>query len=106
QHAPESSDLVAEVPFHFENESAGPMGLGLRAIRKDLFRKWVHTAAGLATADRPKNRGAGVKPAFWDCEPVRFVHRLLSLRVVDLADHQEEFPPSCRRRIRGESLRA
>lgn len=68
-------DLVTEVSFDFQNQSADPLFFARGAIGQDLLCKRVHAAARLATADRAKNRDAGIKPPGGDCQPLRVVSR-------------------------------
>src|SRR5580693_5525067 len=68
QYAPH---FVAEVSFHFQDQSADPLPAVMGLIGNQLFGKGVHATTCLARANRTEYRNAGEKSTLGDRQPPR-----------------------------------
>ncbi len=65
------ADLMAEIPFDFEDKATDFVIWILRAPAQELFNVRVHACGGLSRANGSENHDAGVEAALRNREPCR-----------------------------------
>src|SRR6516165_5068289 len=63
-------DLMAEIAFDFQDQSANTLCRLIRFIRDQLLCKWPHTAACLSRSNSAEDADAGKESLFWNRQPL------------------------------------
>src|SRR5229473_7880 len=86
-----TSYFVAEVPFHFQNQTPNLFFYVARTVGKNLLGERVHATARLAGTDCADDGGAREESPLRDREPMRSFGRPRLTLVVDFAHNNEKF---------------
>src|SRR5438270_12525691 len=63
-------DLMAEISFDFQYQTANPLGRLICFICDQLLSKWPHTAACLSRPDSTEDADACIQSLFWNGQPL------------------------------------
>src|SRR6185437_5656541 len=96
-------NLMAEVAFYFEDQSADCFLVVLGLISDQLLDKRIHATTGLASANCADDGNPGEKPALRDREPAGCFRWYRPAWVVDLAHNEKDIVSLARIGIVGQA---
>src|SRR5437773_12371960 len=84
------ADLVAEIPFDFQDQTADAFGRLICFKCDQLLGKWAHTAACLSCSDCTKDPDASEQSFLWNRQPLRVAAANDFRWMMNLADNQKQ----------------
>src|SRR5258708_37056095 len=84
------ADLVAEIAFGFQDQTADALCRRIGFISDQLLSKWPHTAACLSCSDCAKDPDAGEQSFFWNRQPLRIAAAKDFRWMMNLSDNQKQ----------------
>src|SRR5947199_3316011 len=90
------ADLVAEIPFDFQDQTTDAFCRLICFKCDQLLSKWAHAAACLSCSDRAKDPNASEQSFLWNRQPLRVAAANDFRWMMNLSDNAKEVLPGTR----------
>src|SRR6266567_1535775 len=98
-------DLMAEISFDFQYQTANPLCRLICFICDQLLSKWPHTAACLSRPDGTEDTDARIQSLFWNGQPLGIAAGSDLRWMMSLPDNEEQILSETRVGIRRQRAR-